>query len=401
MICYANGDILVTPADIRVNSVNCVGVMGAGVALAFKAQYPEMFKDYVKACKAGEVRPGRPHVWEKNDFDERVTVVNLPTKDHWRQPSKYEYVEKGLRWLHDFVAKRGRVRVAVPALGCGHGGLEWSRVRPMMEDALGDLDAQIMVFGPSSSRAAGERIDEQALRELDNLGIVRLRPGDVYYPQRLRGRSDATIYVKGDPRAIDAAVVGFLPSIKPSDREIQAVLACVREIARPSVSVLVGYSAQVERPVIRIALEQGAHVIICLAEGILQFSVRRDLQDIWDESRVTIISAAKPTQKWFRGGAGKASLIELALADAAIVSDPSPAWLRNFARNDTYKAQGALFFLNYGEERTEVAELVRQLNARLVGRNRQTGTPNVREVIEIVSQESQRKALQITKSESQ
>ncbi|MBA7602235.1 hypothetical protein ES703_09321 [subsurface metagenome] len=401
MICYGQDDMFDTPADIRVNTVNCVGVMGAGIALAFKRRYPDMFKDYVRACKAGQVRPGQPHVWEKSDFDERVTVVNLPTKEHWRQPSEYEYVKKGLRWLHDFVAKRGSVRVAIPALGCGHGGLEWSRVRPMMEDALGDLDAQITIFGPSSSRAAGDRVDAEALRELDKIGIMRLRPGDAYYPQRLRGRSDATIYMEGDPRAIDAPVVAFLPSIKPSDREKQAVLACVREIARPSVSVLVGYSAQVERPVIRVALEQGAHVIICLAEGILQFSVRRDLQDIWDKSRVTIISAAKPTQKWFRGGAGKASVIELALADVAIVSDPAPAWLRNFSRNDTNRVQGALFFLNYGEERGEVVELLRRLNARLIGRSRQTGRPNVREVMEIVSEENQRKAVPVAKNESQ
>jgi len=192
-----------------------------------------------------------------------------------------------------------------------------------------------------------------------------------------------------------------LPSIKPSGREIQGVLACVREIARPSISVLVGYSAQVERPVIRVALEQGAHVIMCLAEGILQFSVRRDLQDIWDKSRVTIISAAKPTEKWFRGGAGKASVIKLSLADVAVVSDPAPAWLRNFSRIDTNRVQSALFFLNYGEERAEVAEVLRRLNARLIGRCRQTGRPNVREIIEIVSEENRRKAVPATKSESQ
>jgi hypothetical protein len=228
------------------------------------------------------------------------------------------------------------------------------------------------------------------LQELKERDITCLRPGDAYYPQALQGRSDATIYVKGDARAINASAVTFLPSIKPSDREIQAVLACVREIACPSVSVLVGYSARVERPAIRIALEQGAHVIICVTEGILLFNVRKDLRDIWDESRVSIISAAKPNQKWYSGNAGRATAVKLALGSVAVVSDPTPTWLRNFARDDAYIPERTLFVLDYGEKREEIARILNRLNARRIRRSRCTGRPNVREIMDIIREHNER-----------
>jgi len=381
MIRYAQGDIFDTPADIRVNTVNCVGVMGAGVALAFKNRYPEMFKKYAKACKSGKVRPGKPHVWKKSDFEEIVTVVNLPTKDHWKQPSEYEYVEKGLRWLHDFVEKRGKVRVALPALGCGHGGLDWPRVQKMIEAALGDLTAEIIVFEPSSSHAAGERLDQSTLARLEELGIQRLRSGDPAYPEALRGRSGATVYLKGDVESLIGPMIAVIPSIKPSEREIQGLLACVNELANPGVHILTGYSANADRPVIRTALEQGAHVIICLVEGILLFNIRRDLQDIWDEYRVTVISAAKPQQKWYPGGVGKATAVKLSLADVALISDPSPKWLSSFARNDTMGIRSKIFYLEYGGMQDDIMASLRKLQAKPLGRSRESGKPNVSEVL--------------------
>ena len=387
MIRYEQGDIFDTPADIRVNTVNCVGVMGAGVALAFKNRYPDMFRDYVHACKDGLVRPGKPHLWEKGDLYEPVTVVNLPTKDHWRQPSTYEYVEKGLMWLHDFVAQRGNVRVTVPALGCGHGGLDWEKVKPMMETSLCDLAAEIIIFGPSTSRAAGEKVNQEALDKLEDLGIARLRPGDPGYPQCLAGRSDATIYVKGDTQDLNQPIVAFLPSIKPENREKGAVLDCVQGIASPGVTVLFGYSAHADRPLIRAALEQGANVVICLVEGILEFKVRRDLQDVWDDLRVTIISAAQPTQRWFKGGVGKATSVKLAMSKAAVISDPYPSWLRSVLRHRVDIADLNLFCLDYGERDPSLDQLLKQASAKTLGRNRKTGKPKVAEILTIIGHE--------------
>src|SRR5437867_4467429 len=115
MIEFTKGDMFKVPVDARVNTVNCVGVMGAGVALAFKNRYPDMFKDYQDACKDGRVRPGAMHVW-KNLMGE--WVINFPTKRDWREPSRYEDILSGLDALRTYIREQGHISVAVPALGC-------------------------------------------------------------------------------------------------------------------------------------------------------------------------------------------------------------------------------------------------------------------------------------------
>jgi adenine-specific DNA methylase/O-acetyl-ADP-ribose deacetylase (regulator of RNase III) len=160
MLKFVEGNMFDTPAEIRVNTVNCVGVMGKGVALAFKTHYPEMFRDYQKACEAGELKPGRLHIWKDASG---VTIVNFPTKRHWRNPSRYEDIETGLGALRKFLAEQGAARVTLPALGCGHGGLDWGRVSRMIREHLSDLAADIFVFDPVVSRQIDEREDTAPL----------------------------------------------------------------------------------------------------------------------------------------------------------------------------------------------------------------------------------------------
>lgn len=128
-----------------VNTVNCVGVMGAGLALEFKKRFPENFLAYRKACKQGIVQPGRMFICEVDGY----AIINFPTKRHWRDLySNPQYIKDGLvdlrRALHDYQI----TSVAVPALGCGLGGLDWPTVRREIEEALADLDARVVVFGP-------------------------------------------------------------------------------------------------------------------------------------------------------------------------------------------------------------------------------------------------------------
>lgn len=146
MLEFTSGDLFALDADILVNTVNCKGVMGAGIALAFKTRYPEMFQDYQRKCKAGRIKPGGIDEWI--DSWTGKTIVNFATKDHWRKPSQYEYIEDGLIALHQYLKSRGKVRVALPALGAGHGGLDWARVKQMIESNLADLEAEITVFSP-------------------------------------------------------------------------------------------------------------------------------------------------------------------------------------------------------------------------------------------------------------
>jgi len=102
------------PADIRINTVNCVGVMGAGVALAFKRLHPLMFAEYQRKCSTGLIRPGRLHIWQSPDGER---IVNFPTKRHWRDNSRYEDIEAGLIALRAFLADQGPANVTLPALG--------------------------------------------------------------------------------------------------------------------------------------------------------------------------------------------------------------------------------------------------------------------------------------------
>lgn len=155
MIRLVSGNMFDCQVDALVNTVNCVGVMGAGVALQFKMRYPEMFQDYVRRCRAGLVRPGQPYEWrlEESLFgsDSRI-VINFPTKDDWRNPSEYSYIESGLRWLRGYLLQSHGLSIAIPALGCGYGGLEWTVVEGMILSALGNLENEILLFLPQNRR---------------------------------------------------------------------------------------------------------------------------------------------------------------------------------------------------------------------------------------------------------
>lgn len=154
MIEYTTGDILRSDAEALINTVNCVGVMGRGIALQFKSEYPANFKAYAAACKRGEVQPGRMFVFETGQLTGPRYVINFPTKRHWRGKSRMEDIESGLVALVGTIRERGIRSIAVPPLGSGLGGLDWAQVRPRIEAALGGLgDVRITVFEPGGARA--------------------------------------------------------------------------------------------------------------------------------------------------------------------------------------------------------------------------------------------------------
>lgn len=149
MIEEAKGNLLEADAEAIVNTVNTVGVMGKGIALQFKQAWPENFKAYAKACKEGKVEPGRMFVFELGGMVNPRFIINFPTKRHWRQKSRIEDVERGLKALVETIREHDIRSVAVPPLGCGNGGLAWSEVRPMIEQAFAELpDVRVLLFGP-------------------------------------------------------------------------------------------------------------------------------------------------------------------------------------------------------------------------------------------------------------
>ena len=149
MIKLTQGNILKADAEALVNTVNCIGFMGRGIALQFKKVYPGNFSAYHKACNAGEVQPGRMFIFDLNSMLNPKYVVNFPTKRHWRADSRYEDIESGLNALVAEVQQRGIRSIAIPPLGCGLGGLHWDTVRAMIEQAFVSLpDVQVLLFEP-------------------------------------------------------------------------------------------------------------------------------------------------------------------------------------------------------------------------------------------------------------
>ncbi len=149
MITFTQGNLLESRAEALVNTVNTVGVMGKGIALMFKERFDENFRRYAAACKAEEVQTGKMFVTPVHELDGPRWIVNFPTKQHWRAPSRMEWVVDGLQDLRRFLIKQQVKSIAIPPLGAGNGGLEWAEVREQIERALGDLDIDILVFEPT------------------------------------------------------------------------------------------------------------------------------------------------------------------------------------------------------------------------------------------------------------
>lgn len=139
------GNLFESKCTTLVNTVNCVGVMGKGIALQFKKQYPDMYKDYVEKCSLDEVKPGVPYIYKNMDG---TSILNFPTKDHWRSPSRLSYVIDGLDWFIENYKKYGIDSIAFPPLGCGNGGLTWDVVGPVMYQKLSRLPIEVEIYAP-------------------------------------------------------------------------------------------------------------------------------------------------------------------------------------------------------------------------------------------------------------
>ena len=152
MIEYKTGDMLIEEAEALVNTVNCVGIMGRGIALQFKNAFPENFKAYAAACKRNEVNPGRMFVFKTGKLTNPRYIINFPTKRHWKGKSRIEDVESGLAALAEEIRSRNIRSIAIPPLGSGLGGLDWSQVRPRIEAALKEFrDLKVVIFQPSDA----------------------------------------------------------------------------------------------------------------------------------------------------------------------------------------------------------------------------------------------------------
>lgn len=157
MIRFTTGDIFESQAEALVNTVNLNGVMGKGIALQFKKLFKENFRQYQKACADGTIQIGESLVVPEAYQGRKVYIVNFPTKIHWRNPSQYVYVEKGLDNLVSIINDYHIGSIAIPPLGAGNGKLEWPRVKEMIVDRLKNVDSDILVYEPGYVQQSADK----------------------------------------------------------------------------------------------------------------------------------------------------------------------------------------------------------------------------------------------------
>jgi O-acetyl-ADP-ribose deacetylase (regulator of RNase III) len=202
MITVTHGNLLEAKTEALVNTVNTVGVMGKGIALQFRQAYPDMFRSYEKACKDGEVQPGRMHIFERTTFENPKFIINFPTKRHWKGSSRMEDIETGLTALIADLRRLQIKSIALPPLGCGNGGLDWAEVRPRIEQAFAALpDVAVTLFAPG----AAPKVDDIQVR--------------TEKPRMSRGRALVVLLLDGY----------FIPGYRVSLLEIQKLAYFLQE----------------------------------------------------------------------------------------------------------------------------------------------------------------------------
>lgn len=176
MIEFRQGNLLEADAEALVNTVNTVGVSGKGIALMFKEAFPANFREYARASKAHEIEPGSLFITERDDMLGPRWIINFATKKHWRHPSRIEWIERGLSELRQEIAARGIKSIAVPPVGAGNGGLEWSVVRSLVVNALADLECRVLVYEPTQTYQNVEKRD----------GVEKLTPARAMMAEIIR-----------------------------------------------------------------------------------------------------------------------------------------------------------------------------------------------------------------------
>lgn len=369
MIEYVSGDFFDYEADIRINTVNCVGVMGKGVALEFKKRYPDMFKEYVAVCHRHEIAPGMPHVWEEYDLFTKCTIVNLPTKIHWKNPSKYEYIERDLIWLKDFLAEKDKsVTVTLPALGCGHGGLNWDIVRGQILHYLGNVPAKILVFEPASSNKQLE--DWSSNSRLTEAKIEILYPSDPKYPKGNFGFTIDHIFCKGNTDILTYKRISLIFKNNFSEKESSAIFQTLAELSPSNLSIVMGLSNKQHVVLARELMHQGYALLLVIPYGILNFKYDSALQEY--EGNYVILSYTMPRQEYKKYEYINSLKYRNAIANAILYADADRADISKIYKH--IQKNNNVFYINFW---TEIIDEFVNIGAKKIGINSTTHKPNV------------------------
>ncbi|MGY3903785.1 macro domain-containing protein [Aeromonas lusitana] len=346
MIKFVSGDFFEFDADIMVNTVNCVGVMGAGVALAFKKRFPEMFEDYVEKCSSGTIRPGSPSVWiQKDMISKEIEIINFPTKDHWKNPSEYNYIDDGLKWLSTYLEdKIGKV-VTLPALGCGHGGLDWDRVRNMISDRLQNSPAQIYVFEPYDSVKAGlvktPLSDYERLLNPVEAGVIKCATNE--YPKTLQNYTRKDLYYYPKNKREFKYDFSIICSTKPKESEISAVRNFIEFCAQEKYSVLLGGTAFEKK----LAFEFSAKGLVCgcfLPSGFYE-SVKK-MQSAKQQEKPNLLSIGNPIVGFDKKEFLPSVFARMHISNKIIFFSSKLDWLQKHKRKLTWSSLDTYYYVS-------------------------------------------------------
>lgn len=346
MLEFVKGDFFDFDADIRINTVNCVGVMGAGVALAFKKKYPEMFKEYARQCKEKEITPGQPTVWKQGDmFSKGIEIINFPTKNHWRNPSEYEYIEDGLIWLSNYLKNKEGLTITLPALGCGHGGLDWGEVKRLIQKYLEKTSNNILVFEPEASKKAGKNlsITPEKISELKNLGVSLLRKNEKHYPIGLTRYTEKDLWVLGNlTTEFDIAIIS---GTKPSEKEKSVVNELINYCEVNNYSVLFGGSSFDKRMAL-VAMKKGVETGVLLPSGI--YNSAEKMRDKGEGGNISILSIGDPFTAFDKREYMPSVLSRIFICKSVFFTTDRLKWIEK-QRNIILKNKIHSYFVKYEE----------------------------------------------------
>jgi len=344
MIKFVEGDFFDYDADVRINTVNCVGVMGAGVALAFKDKYPAMFKEYVRQCKAKEITPGNPTVWKEGDmFSKGIEIINFPTKDHWRKPSKYEYIESGLIWLSKYLENRKNLTVTLPALGCGHGGLDWSKVKSLIEKHLRNTSNKILVFEPSASKNSAKKknLSQERTTDLNRLGVKILDKSSRQYPTKLMRYTEKNLYALGEMKT--EFDVSLISSTKPSLDEQEVIAKFIEHCRINDISILFG-GTSFDKQMAAFSIKKGIKSGVFLPSGIFNSAKKMNLNG--GAENVTVLSIGDPFTSFDKKEYMPSVLSRIFISKYVLFTTTKLSWMKNkrkvFLNNNIDS-----YFINY------------------------------------------------------
>ena len=369
MIEFVTGDFFDYKANIRVNTVNCVGVMGAGVALEFKNRYPDMFKAYVEVCKKKEIAPGKPFIWEEVDLFSRCIIINLPTKVHWRNPSEYEYIEKDLVWLKEYLLTVSEDSiVTLPALGCGHGSLDWNIVKDMICHYLHEVEAKILVFEPSSSNKNFDNIHFGSILQKND--VKTIFPSDKCYPEKLVDTFGKEIYCKGCVELLELSKISLICGNSFSEREYSAIYKVLEELGKEKYAFVIGLNNKKSEELAVSLLELGYRLIMIIPYGILNFKKQAIFTKFTD--KMLVLSYVKPKQEFKKYEYVNSFKIRLKIADAILHCGDEYDDIKRIIKY--LKGYKNIFYRNYWNEIIDEFVII---NAQKIGLNPETKKPNL------------------------